>query len=116
MRQIYYGDFTTPHWKNGEVNWDCVQREFDIVKTEPEVIYAGYYDDYGYSGDAVVLYKEDGKLWYVDGGHCSCYGLEGQWDPDEVTVEQITHMIKESKYGYFANHREELLSAVKELA
>jgi hypothetical protein len=27
-----------------------------------------------YSGDAWVLFEQDGKLYEVNGSHCSCYG------------------------------------------
>lgn len=50
-----------------------------------EVIYAVYeYEDY--SGSAFVLYSKDGKLYEVNGGHCSCNGLEDQWEPEETTL------------------------------
>jgi hypothetical protein len=38
-----------------------------------------------YSGKAFVLYEHDGKLFEVNGSHCSCYGLEGQFNPEETT-------------------------------
>lgn len=46
-----------------------------------------YYADYTYecySGDAYVLgYNTQLKKWFeVHGSHCSCYGLEGQWDEE----------------------------------
>jgi hypothetical protein len=36
-----------------------------------------------------VIFEKDGKLWEVNGSHCSCYGLEGQWQPEETTWEAI---------------------------
>jgi hypothetical protein len=33
----------------------------------------------GYEGTALVVYEHDGQLFEVNGSHCSCYGLEGQW-------------------------------------
>ena len=33
--------------------------------------------------------KEDGKLYETHGGHCSCYGFEGQFEPEETTVEYL---------------------------
>src|SRR4051812_43967563 len=48
------------------------------------ILAAAYtYEDY--SGSALVLYEKDGKLFVNHGGHCSCYGLEDQWSPEEVT-------------------------------
>ena len=52
------------------------------------VFFADYtYEDY--SGSATVIFEKDGKLWEVNGSHCSCYGLEGQWQPEETTWEAI---------------------------
>jgi len=55
----------------------------DMAKAD-EVLFASY-GGAMYEGDAVVLFQRDGKLYEVHGGHCSCYGLEDQWTPAEVT-------------------------------
>lgn len=34
--------------------------------------------------------KETSKLWQFTGGHCSCYGFEGQYGPEETSVEYLT--------------------------
>lgn len=50
-----------------------------------EVILAHYeYEDY--SGSASVYYVDNttGLFYEVQGGHCSCYGLEDQWYPDLI--------------------------------
>lgn len=48
-----------------------------------ELLAAAYtYEDY--SGSAHVLFRRDGKLYEVNGGHCSCWGLEDQWAVEEV--------------------------------
>lgn len=66
-------------------------------KWNVNILLASYtYEDY--SGDAFVLYEKDGKLFEVHGGHCSCYGLEGQWEPEETTVEALRHRL-EKGYG-----------------
>lgn len=55
---------------------------------DDEVIYAEYtYEDY--SGRAWVLYQRGGTLYEAFGSHCSCHGLEGQWEPEETTLEAI---------------------------
>ncbi len=68
-----------------------VEREFQLDNKELEgakVLYASYeYEDY--SGSAFVLFERNGKLYEVNGSHCSCYGLEGQWEPEETFVEAI---------------------------
>ena len=82
-------------------NWSDVQREFDTDAAEPyKVLFARYsYEDY--SGDADVAWQnEDGSIGYVSGGHCSCYGLEGQWDPEIYSVETARGMIERSKWAF----------------
>ena len=33
--------------------------------------------------------KATGKLFETHGSHCSCYGFEGQFEPEETTVEYL---------------------------
>lgn len=33
--------------------------------------------------------KKTGKLFENHGSHCSCYGFEGQWKPEETTIEYL---------------------------
>lgn len=53
-----------------------------------EIIHARY-DTGGYEGDAHVIFRKEGKLYEVNGSHCSCYGLEGQWAPEETTLAAL---------------------------
>jgi hypothetical protein len=69
---------------------DSVREQFDplpadsIFPTDEEVLIAIYtYEDYW--GSAFVLFERDGKLYEVNGSHCSCYGLETQWEPEETS-------------------------------
>lgn len=52
-----------------------------------------------YEGYAFVLFERDGKLFEVAGSHCSCYGLEGQWKPEEITVEALRHRLNNGNLG-----------------
>ncbi len=63
-----------------------------------EVLLASY-TYRAYEGDAFVLFRKDGQLFEVNGGHCSCYGLEGQWKPEETTIEELEYRIKEGRLG-----------------
>jgi hypothetical protein len=64
---------------------DFAAEEIEDFPTDEEIIIADYtYEDY--SGAAFVLYEQDGKLFEVNGSHCSCHGLEGQWDPEETSI------------------------------
>lgn len=74
-------------------NWGDVQNNFDMSEPEPEVLFAAYeYENY--SGEALVLFKRDDKLWLVDGSHCSCHGLEGQWAPEESSLEVVRRIVE----------------------
>lgn len=52
------------------------------------ILFASYLYEY-YDGSAFVLFEWDGKLYEVNGSHCSCYGLEGQWEPEETSVAAV---------------------------
>jgi hypothetical protein len=62
------------------------------VPPDIEVLFASY-EGGGYDGDAVVVFRQEGKLYEVHGGHCSCHGLENQWSPEESTVESLEKTI-----------------------
>lgn len=62
------------------------------------ILLASYY--FGENdGDAFVLYKDSGKLYEVNASHCSCYGLEGQWNPEEVLKEELLHRLNNGRLG-----------------
>lgn len=88
-------------------NFDNKQKiadEFQIDIAELEdcrIMFAAYtYEDY--SGSALVLFAKDGKLYEVNGSHCSCHGLEGQWQPEETFLEAL-RMRDVSSYGFSDN-------------
>jgi hypothetical protein len=55
-------------------------------------ILLSYYSYYNYSGDCFVLFTQNNRLYTVEAQHCSCYGLEGFWTPEEVTVDELVHL------------------------
>lgn len=73
---------------------------YDYEMTPPpknlKILYADYtYEDY--TGDAYVLgYNKEKKKWFeVHGSHCSCYGLEGQWEEEYYeTKKQLIAVLK----------------------
>ena len=93
---------------------DEIIHEFDIDEKEApvneELIYSNYRMD-GYEGSALILYERDEVLWEVHGDHCSCYGLEGQWDPEETSYEilYIQLIRKDSSYYSFRDELMEIL-------
>ena len=62
------------------------------------ILFASYSTD-NYSGDAWVLFQQDGILYEINGGHCSCYGLEGQWNPEQVTLDELKHRLLKGTFG-----------------
>ncbi len=57
------------------------------------------YDTSSYESYAFVLFERGGKLYEVNGSHCSCYGLEGQWAPEETTVAALRHRLENGQLG-----------------
>lgn len=86
------------------LNWNLDEKEVTSLDPEPDRILAASYRYEDYEGDAFVLFVKDGKLYEVNGSHCSCYGLEGQWSPEEVHIESLEHRIKKSDYGMTHYH------------
>lgn len=65
-----------------------------------EILLAYYcYEDY--SGSAFVLFRKDGKLYEVNGSHCSCYGLEGQWSPEETSIDALHQRLDKGSLGTY---------------
>ena len=58
------------------------------------------YDCEAYEGSAFVLFEREGKIYEVNGSHCSCYGLEDMWDPEETSVDALVHRVKEGRLGW----------------
>ena len=63
---------------------------------EPRLVYA-VYSTPAYEGSPTVIFWRDGKWFEAGGGHCSCYGLEGQWDAKEIDPTEHLAAIKEGK-------------------
>lgn len=72
----------------------------DAIKNyEGNNILFASYGTGNYSGEAFVLFEKDGKLYEVNASHCSCYGLEGQFEPEETTLEEIEFRLVNGKIG-----------------
>jgi hypothetical protein len=71
-----------------------------------EIVFASYeYEDY--SGSATVFFFDSntGKYYENYGSHCSCYGLEDQWQPEEVCFPELEKRFKGKFFGinYWTN-------------
>ena len=77
-----------------------VLADFDVKEKQADanILFASY-TAANYSGDAWVLSEKDGELWETNGGHCSCYGLEGQWDTERVVLAELKNRITKGDLG-----------------
>lgn len=84
------------NWTNDEVAkiFDEDISSFEGVK----IIFAAFTGD-AYEGEAFVLFERNGKLYEVNGSHCSCCGLEDQWYPEEASIAELRHRMDEGRLG-----------------
>jgi hypothetical protein len=92
--------------------------DFDIAESDLEgvdILLASYtYEDY--SGYAYVLFRKGGEYYEVYGSHCSCYGLEGQWAPESITLDELSRRLSDEHYhAYSYEYRSELYTLVDTL-
>ena len=64
--------------------------EKEVEKYEILIAYESV-GSWGCDSSSWFLLKEKatGKLFETHGSHCSCYGFEGQFEPEETTVEYL---------------------------
>ena len=95
-------------WKDSGL--EGMKSDFGIDDTALDgvtVLLASYGAE-NYEGSAFVLFERNGKLYEVNGSHCSCFGLseqnysgesDTQWQPEETTVESMRHRLDEGSLG-----------------
>ncbi|TXH11316.1 MAG: hypothetical protein E6R04_01665 [Spirochaetes bacterium] len=70
-----------------------VSKEFQVERSELDGMefLIAFIEEAGWDGSAYFLVRdrETGLLYEVSGGHCSCYGFEGQWDPKITSKEYL---------------------------
>lgn len=64
-------------------DWESVCTSFSTSEPKPDHVIYARYEDGGYDGSALVVYRNKDKYYLVYGSHCSCYGLEDQFNPTE---------------------------------
>lgn len=88
---------------NGEYDYETGKyKKIQLPKGFPkksDILFAAYGTEESYSGSAIVVFSNrDGQLFIVEGGHCSCNGLEGQWVPTKTTIKALAMMDLSSAY------------------
>jgi hypothetical protein len=83
MNQVYHDLFT-----DNQSIIDQFNAPQDAL--EGATVYFAWYSYEDYSGTALVVFEKDGRLYEVNGSHCSCYGLEeGGWQLEETSWEAL---------------------------
>lgn len=82
------------YWHGWRTNGETQMiQDFDIQPESlaPYDVLLASYEQESYSGQAFVLLceKTTGNLYEVNGLHCSCNGLEYQWQPEQTTVAAL---------------------------
>lgn len=68
---------------------------------EPEEVIVAVYEYESYDGTAVVVYRNGETYYSVYGSHCSCHGLEDQFDPEEHSaIDALNYWKRMAKDGY----------------
>jgi hypothetical protein len=96
-------------WLENKAKADAVFEKYKDVN----ILFASY-GYANYSGDAWVLFEEGGNLYEVNGGHCSCYGLEGQWEKEPVVLEELKNRLEKGSFGTDSYSDNEFAKELKE--
>ena len=100
-----------------EENWLKLKEKMKkaLLKWSDINILFASYNFADYEGKAWVLLEKEGKLFEVNAEHCSCYGVEGQWEPKQVSLEELKHRLEKGTLGkdgslnYFATELKQFL-------
>lgn len=96
---MYFGLFTCK---------EDIEQNFRLSEgslSEVTILCACYCDE-DWSGSAFVLFERDGILYEANGSHCSCYGLEDQWEPEETTWLELYHRCTKGRLGIHGSESE----------
>lgn len=82
------------YWIEKKIKMDKAVEKWKSIN----ILFASYGQD-NYSGDAFILFEENGELFEVNGSHCSCYGLKGQFSPEATTLELLAYCLTNGSIG-----------------
>lgn len=102
----FYGSFDS---------WSDVCHHFqENIELPDEVLLASYDCPY-WEGYAEVVYRKGDRYYWASGSHCSCYGLEDQWDPEEYSREELVKALSRNPRFYVTNRDQVLEELIKDL-
>lgn len=109
----FLGDWAPDNMQGGDTSLERMCREYQIdpkALEDCEILMAYYcYEDY--SGSSMVVYIQNGTLYEVNASHCSCNGLEGQWEPEETSAAAILDRLKQT-YCSIPDECQKVLKAI----
>lgn len=99
-------------------SWDENKQDPEVIKAlEGKSVLIAYESvgSWGCDSSSWFLLRDDatGELYEQSGGHCSCYGFEGQFDLEPTTLE---HLKSEKFYmgvGGYDDYADEHIAKVK---
>ena len=94
----YYGKSNMKSWKMDSFEEEKEKVDLFLKQKVNKILFASYGND-SYWGDAFVLFEKDGKLFEVNASHCSCFGLENQWEEEEVELKELEHRLINGTFG-----------------
>lgn len=82
------------YWIEKKQKMDEAVKQYENIK----ILFATY-GNANYEGDAWVLFSKNNELFEVNGGHCSYYGLEGQWKKEPVVLKELKNRLEKGTFG-----------------
>lgn len=87
-------------WKNSTKDEILNEFEFKGDRSKIEILFASYTSG-SYDGEAFLIVEKDNKIYEVNASHCSCYGLENQFELEETSIDQLVfYLEKGDKFNY----------------
>ena len=113
--KVYFGDWEEPKGKS----WGgkaLLEEDFRHILRDNEKILFAWYSYEDYEAAAFVLFEKEGKYYEVHGSHCSCYGLEDQWEPEECDLAVLREQAANYKqYSWSGMPRQALIEAINNI-
>ena len=82
-------------YQGGKYNSNTGAYEYPALPDNLIIFWSRYtYEDYQGDGDVWGYNTEKEMFFNVTGSHCSCYGLEGQWDEEYYTYDEMVAVLE----------------------
>lgn len=106
---VYLQDFSSA---------EDVMRDFriDAARLQDADILLAWYGGGSYDGSAFVLLRRGNDLFEVNGGHCSCYGLEDQWDEEATSPDALLKRAQANEGSAYYDSENACWTKLREIA